>query len=465
MKEKGLAMDAGTARAFDENGYLHVSSSPLTKETVNPYYGQEIPGWRDLGLDPEKIYYGYRAGEELKKAVPTFNGLPLQLDHHLDSAENPQKEARVGSVGTSAKWEPPYITNALTVTDAKAIEGIESGECKDLSSAYAYEADFTPGVFEGKKYDFIMRDIRGNHVALVREGRAGPDVVVADSQITQEKKPMADEKDKKETTAKDADIPRIQEAIQRFADDLGKVDNPELAMAFEELQEALTPFWDEEAREDAHQDGAEDAEEGEVKIDTPEKQRAFAEGVKYGESLIRNPDERRKIDREHESEGMKKAMDKVGCDAEDPGIQAAFAEGVKYGERLERNPAERKKLDREHESEGAKRAMDAATISRRAEARTLERIRALNAAAREVRPLIGEIADPLAFDSAESIYKKALEAQGVRTSNYDRAAYKGMVDMLKNKMPQAAGAVYAMDSGSPANLSGPFKGLANIRVQ
>ena len=28
-----------------------------------------------------------------------------------------------------------------------------------------------------------MRDIRGNHVALVEEGRAGPDVLVADANI------------------------------------------------------------------------------------------------------------------------------------------------------------------------------------------------------------------------------------------------------------------------------------------
>ena len=37
-------------------------------------------------------------------------------------------------------------------------------------------------------------------------------------------------------------------------------------------------------------------------------------------------------------EEMKKAMDKCGLDAEDPAESRAFAEGVKYGEELERNP-------------------------------------------------------------------------------------------------------------------------------
>ena len=58
-------------------------------------------------------------------------------------------------------------------------------------------------------------------------------------------------------------------------------------------------------------------------------------------------------------EEAKKAMDACGLDAEDPAESRAFAEGVKYGEELERNPDERRKLDLEHESEGMKKAMDA----------------------------------------------------------------------------------------------------------
>ena len=39
----------------------------------------------------------------------------------------------------------------------------------------------TPGVYEGHRYDGIMTNIRGNHVALVKDGRAGTDVVVQDA--------------------------------------------------------------------------------------------------------------------------------------------------------------------------------------------------------------------------------------------------------------------------------------------
>ena len=74
----------------------------------------------------------------------------------------------------------------------------------------------------------------------------------------------------------------------------------------------------------------------------PAESRAFGEGVKYGEELELNPDERRKLDREHESEGMKKAMDACGLDAENPQESKAFAEAsstVRSGSGTPRNGA------------------------------------------------------------------------------------------------------------------------------
>ena len=176
-----LALDRSSVRTVDENGYMHVKSSHITKATVNPYYGREIPGWREEGLDPDKVYYGLRDPEELKKSVPTWAGLPLHIEHHIDSAEDPQKLTRVGTVGTEIRWNEPYIDAPLTVWDQTAIDGIEDGSFRELSCAYRYEPDFTPGTWNGKRYDFVMRNIRGNHVALVEEGRAGSDVLVADA--------------------------------------------------------------------------------------------------------------------------------------------------------------------------------------------------------------------------------------------------------------------------------------------
>lgn len=177
-----LTFDAAPShRHFDENGFLHVDSSHITKEQVVKYYGREIPGWQALKLDPERLYNVYRPADEIEKSTTTFNGLPLLLTHHIESADEPQKEYRVGSVSAPV-WNAPYLDAELHITDKAAIDAVENGEFKEISAAYLYEPVLERGTFDGTDYEIVMRNIRGNHVALVREGRAGPDVVVADEQ-------------------------------------------------------------------------------------------------------------------------------------------------------------------------------------------------------------------------------------------------------------------------------------------
>ena len=177
----GLAFDRATVRRIDVDGRMHVEISNISKATVNPYRGSEIPEWETLGLDPNRIYFLLRDPEELARAAPTFNNIPLLSKHIPVSAAEPQKEFVVGATGSNAGYLAPYLKNSLVVWDAVAIALIESDEQKELSSAYRYRADMTPGMYEGVAYDGVMRDIRGNHVALVEVGRAGPDVVVGDS--------------------------------------------------------------------------------------------------------------------------------------------------------------------------------------------------------------------------------------------------------------------------------------------
>ena len=177
-------------RSYDQDGRLHVESSNISKATVNPYYGSEIPNYQQLGLEPKKVYYLLRDPEELEKAAPTFNNLPLLSKHIPVSADEPQKEVIAGTTGSDTVFEDGYLKCSLAVWDAEAIAGIESGEQVELSSAYHYTADMTAGEFEGRHYDGVMRDIVGNHVALVDVGRAGRDVVVSDADPFHERKTM-----------------------------------------------------------------------------------------------------------------------------------------------------------------------------------------------------------------------------------------------------------------------------------
>ena len=171
----------GSHREIDQNGFLRVDSCNITKTQVACYLGREIPGWKDMGLDAEKIYYVLRPEDELRKAVPTFNNLPLTREHIEVDVENVPKDKIVGSLGDHAEYADGYLKNNLIVYDQKDIDLIMSGKKKELSCGYRYTPVREHGTFDGQEYDFVMKDIVGNHVALVKEGRAGHDVVVSDT--------------------------------------------------------------------------------------------------------------------------------------------------------------------------------------------------------------------------------------------------------------------------------------------
>jgi hypothetical protein len=184
LKPEALAFDRASVRALDADGRLHVATSHISRAMVCPYLGSEIPGFVELGLDADKIYNLFRDPDELAKAAPTFNNLPLLADHKPVSAIDPAKDLVVGSTGTDAAFDGEFLDNSLVVWDQPSIDAVQSGQKRELSCAYRYVPDMTKGTFEGAAYDGVMRSIVGNHVALVSKGRAGSDVVVGDSAAT-----------------------------------------------------------------------------------------------------------------------------------------------------------------------------------------------------------------------------------------------------------------------------------------
>ena len=177
--KRTVAIDSVSVRSVDDNGFLHVQKSPLTRVQVAPYYGKEIAGWRELGLDPEKIYHAYRPPEELSspETIQSINGIPIHLEHHDDHGAPENKQTRVGTTGTDGAFEAPFLVNSLHIYDQDARSRIEDGSMRELSLAYTFEPDFTPGETpDGEKYDYVQRRIRANHLALVETGRAGPEV-------------------------------------------------------------------------------------------------------------------------------------------------------------------------------------------------------------------------------------------------------------------------------------------------
>jgi hypothetical protein len=165
---------------------MHVEMSNISKANVCEYYGREIPGGLERGLDPDKLYPLYRDAAELAAAAPTFAGKPLLLHHVPITAEEPSRDLWVGCVGTTVKFEAPYLKAPLSIWTQEAIDRIHADpndpeSLRELSPGYRYTVDWEPGVTpEGVAFVGRMRNIMANHLAIVHEGRTGPDVFVAD---------------------------------------------------------------------------------------------------------------------------------------------------------------------------------------------------------------------------------------------------------------------------------------------
>lgn len=412
-----LAMDrAPENRTSDKFGRLHVRVSNICKAAVNPYRGAEIPKHKEMGLDPEKVYMLLRAPEEIAKAAETANNIQVLQGHTPVTAAAPSKEKCVGSTGTDAKWDAPFLTNSLVIWDDEAIAGIESEEEHELSPAYAYEAEMTPGTFEGLHYDGIMRNIVFNHVALVAQGRQGPEVVVGDAQPENDtmSKPVALKsrkalllhgvlsgallpllaQDKKvdvspllvDVTAKN--YPGKKAAIfaglktltaGKLAQDASLDDVLPLLDKVEDLKDGAP----EEADVLGPDQPAVDAEEGE---DPMAKVLAFCKG-KMGEDDYNE---------------LSKLASVGASDDEidgDPGAPAAPG----------------------NSGESAEQAMDAKTI----EARVLKRVTEANEARAIVEPVVGKVS--MALDSADPIYDLALDHLGIKVPGLNIAGKKALI--------------------------------------
>jgi hypothetical protein len=386
---KTVALDQASVRSYDANGHLKVEVSPVTKAAVNPYYGHEIPNSKALGLEPNKVYYLLRDPLELERAVSTFANLPILIKHQPTFANEYAKHLVMGATGSNVFWEAPYIKSDMAFWSEQAIAGIESKEQTELSSSYHYDADMTPGAYEGMRYDGVMRNIKGNHVALVDVGRAGSDVVVMDrNPFFTEGNPMT--KQQKLAAAR----ARAKQALTaKLAADAKPEDIDAILVAL--AQDAADAEAEEKAAEDE---------------DDPEKKPA-------------------EDDDESDDDGKKKPAEDEGEPDDDKPTKAAMDAAIKLAE-------------------------DRATTN------AVQRVEALYKAREAVKPLVGTVA----LDSADQVYKFALDQSGIDTKGVHATAYPAMVNMLLTQQSKpASGGHVAMDAQSIQQVNTKIPGLGRFK--
>jgi hypothetical protein len=174
---------AETARQLDINGWTEIKGNPLSKVGVFPYLGRQIPG----APDPDKAYMVYRPEEELAapECIESFKLIPW-IDNHVmlgsedDGLTPAERKGVQGVVGEDVSYSDGVLRANIKVFSQAMKRLIDSGK-RELSCGYRCVYDWTPGNFQGQRYDAVQRQIRGNHLALVESGRMGPDVAVLDS--------------------------------------------------------------------------------------------------------------------------------------------------------------------------------------------------------------------------------------------------------------------------------------------
>lgn len=208
-KEAGISKDSmdKSMRVTDTNGFFEVKRNPLSLVGVFPYSG------RMIGADePDKVYNVYRPAEELgsDECIASFRLIPFVDDHTMigEGATDAERKGVHGVIGEEVTFEDGTLYGNIKVFSSSLATLIENGK-KELSCGYRCEYEFASGTFNGVQYDAIQRNIRGNHLALVEEGRMGKEVAVLDSMVftfdTKELLTM-EEETKTVEAAKDAEM-------------------------------------------------------------------------------------------------------------------------------------------------------------------------------------------------------------------------------------------------------------------
>ena len=170
-----------SARIKDQNGFFEVKKNPISKVGVFPYSGKMIGG-----DEPDRIYNVYRPAEELgnDECIESFKLVPFVDEHHMlgDGAMPAEEKGVHGVTGEDVFFEDGILYANLKVF-SEALSNLIEGGKREVSCGYRCTYEFATGEYNGVKYDAIQRNIRGNHLALVEEGRMGKEVAVLDSMV------------------------------------------------------------------------------------------------------------------------------------------------------------------------------------------------------------------------------------------------------------------------------------------
>ena len=266
MHYYGTRLSENISRREPE-GYLLCLNVPVARTGTQDYLPEE------LGLPGSSFISVYRPEEEVfsPETIASFEGMPVTNDHPPDGVDvsniRALQKGHAHNVRRGTGDESDLLLADLIITDPGLIDLILEEGKREISCGYTYELCEENG-------QYIQRKIRGNHVAVVDAGRAGPRVSIKDhkASISERRKPNMKKSLSKilARMAKDGDIETVAEIIEEMIEP----EAPAEAVA-------------EEAAEEVAEAVAEVAEEPAAVVETPEGATIVVDEDTLGEVISR----------------------------------------------------------------------------------------------------------------------------------------------------------------------------------
>lgn len=173
-------------------GFLICRNVPIARIGVQDYRGREI------GMETDEVIQVNRPEEEVfsAAAMASFEGKPVTDDHpsEMVTPDNVAlyEKGHAQNVRRGTGEFADYLIADLHIHDAELINAIKSGK-RQISCGYECEYVETDSGIQQTK-------IRGNHVAVVDEGRAGAKAAIMDSIKKQPEKAERNKRMSKKST-------------------------------------------------------------------------------------------------------------------------------------------------------------------------------------------------------------------------------------------------------------------------
>ncbi len=237
MQYYGTRLSENISRREPE-GYLLCLNVPVARTGTQEYLPEELGLPPTAGKPPGMISV-FRPEDEVfsPATIASFEGMPVTNNHPPDGVDigniRALQKGHAHNVRRGTGEESDLLLADLIITDPTLIDLILHEGKREISCGYTYDLCEENG-------QYIQRQIRGKHVAVVDAGRAGPRVSIRDAQVPNRKPqhhvttsnherscPM-----KKSLTnilarmAKDGDIETVAEILEAVAGAENPTDEP-----------------------------------------------------------------------------------------------------------------------------------------------------------------------------------------------------------------------------------------------